>query len=248
MIIRSSRELKARYHELCPGDIFIGLLSYKHLKQSVLIDLLEQGINCIPSPLSQNLNRSKVAQALILKAWMLPDTFVIARRIDLISAINHYNRLGIGAVVTKEDHLHCGHGVRLWENIEALYSCMTLTESVYPFVVQPFLENFTDVRAIIVGDYIEAYVRYNPDNFRMNIASGGEHYPYTLENEQIDLCRAVMERGKFPYAHIDLHSTKSGETYLAEIAINGGIKGAAISRKDLDHKKQQLLEKLASMS
>jgi ribosomal protein S6--L-glutamate ligase len=214
----------------------------------VLIDLLERGISCIPSPLSQNLNRSKVAQALVLKPWMLPGTLVITRRIDLIDTINLYNKRGIGAVVTKEDHLHCGHGIRRWENIEALYSCVTLTESAYPFVIQPFLENFKDVRVIIVDDYIEAYARYNPNNFRMNIAAGGEHHPYTLQSEQITFCRAAMQRGNFPYAHIDLHITESGETYLSEIAINGGIKGANIGREDLNHKKQQLLEKLANMS
>ncbi|MBW1751954.1 MAG: hypothetical protein JRJ46_02375, partial [Deltaproteobacteria bacterium] len=136
MIIRSSRELKALFHDLGPGDIFIGMLAYKHLKQSVLIDLLERGITCLPSPLSQNLNRSKIAQALIFKAWMAPHTSVITRRMDLIDTINQYNKHGITAVVTKEDHLHCGHGIRRWQNIETLYSFMALSESSYPFLVQ----------------------------------------------------------------------------------------------------------------
>ena len=166
MIIRSSRELKALYHELCPGDIFIGTLTYKHLKQSVLIDLLERGIACFPAPLSQTLNSSKAAQALVLNECMLPRTVVITRRMDLIETINQYNKFGITSVVTKEDHLHCGHGVRKWDTIETLYSFMALSEFSYPFVLQPFLENFTDVRVIIVENYVEAYARYNPNNFR----------------------------------------------------------------------------------
>ena len=204
MIIRSSRELKALFHDLGPGDIFIGMLAYKHLKQSVLIDLLERGITCLPSPLSQNLNRSKVAQALIFKDWMAPHTSVITRRMDLIDTINQYNKHGITAGVTKEDHLHCGHGIRRWQNIETLYSFMALSESSYPFLVQPFLDDLTDVRVIIAGEYTEAYVRYNPDNFRMNISSGGKSYPYDLNKEQVDFCLTAMERGKFPYAHLDL--------------------------------------------
>ena len=74
MIVKSSRELKARYHELSGGDVFIGNLSLKYLKQPILIDMLERGIRCLPSPLAQLLNSSKVAQAFVLKEWMLRQT------------------------------------------------------------------------------------------------------------------------------------------------------------------------------
>jgi ribosomal protein S6--L-glutamate ligase len=142
--------------------------------------------------------------------------------------------------------MHCGHGVRRWENIETLYNSVALSKSSYPFVLQPFLNDLTDVRVIIVADYIEAYGRHNPDNFRMNIASGGKYYPYALDQKQEEFCRAIMERGKFPYAHLDLQITESGEYYLAEIALNGGIKGASIRRRELDKKKQSMLEQLAN--
>jgi len=107
------------------------------------------------------------------------------------------------------------------------------------------LDDLTDVRVIIAGEYTEAYVRYNPDNFRMNISSGGKSYPYDLNKEQVDFCLTAMERGKFPYAHLDLQITESVKYYLSEITLNGGIKGARISRKELDQKKQEILEKLA---
>ena len=248
MIIKSSKELKARYHDLDSGDIFLGMLTYRHLKQHVLIDLLERGVSCFPSALSQTLNRSKAAQVLVLKKWMLPHTFVITRRVDLIDIINKYNMVGIASVITKEDHLHCGHGIRKWDTIETVYSFMALSESSYPFVIQPFLENFTDVRAVIAGDYVEAYVRHNPNNFRMNISMGGENYPYVLDEDVEKFCRAAMEQGKFPYAHIDLQITDDGKYYLSEIALNGGLKGASIIRKELDQKKQNLIENLANIS
>jgi ribosomal protein S6--L-glutamate ligase len=54
-----------------------------------------------------------------------------------------------------------------------------------------------------------------------------------------------MERGKFPYAHIDLLATADGHTHLSEIALNGGMKGARMSREDLDARKQAILETLA---
>jgi len=55
-----------------------------------------------------------------------------------------------------------------------------------------------------------------------------------------------MERGKFPYAHIDLLVTEDGHSYLSEIALNGGLKGARIRREELDAIKKDLLEKMAS--
>ncbi len=244
MIIKGNRELKNHYHELCSGDICIGTISSRHMKSFMLIDLLERNINCLPSPLSQILNSSKAAQALILKDWMLPHTCVITKRTELIETINTYNKNGIGTVVTKEDHTHCGYGIRRWDTIETLYSFMSQSKSSYPFVVQPFMENFTDLRVIIVGDYTEAYTRHNPDNFRMNIAAGGKSHPHMLKKEEKDFCYDILKRSRFPFAHIDIMITENGSRYLTEIALNGGIKGASISRKELDKKKQELLEKL----
>ena len=244
MIIRSNRELKELYDKLGPGDVFSGSLSLKHLKETVLIDLLERGVHCIPPALSQILNRSKTVQAFLLRDWMLPQTLVIQRRADLISAVTHYNKTGIGQVVSKQDHMHCGHGIRKWDNIETLYSYMALSESSYPFVLQPYLEEFDDVRVIIAGDYVEAYARHNPYNFRVNISAGGESHAYSLDAAQEKFCRSVMERGKFPYAHLDLLVLKNGTYYLSEIALNGGTKGARISRRKLDRKKQAVLESL----
>ncbi|MCD4788082.1 MAG: hypothetical protein K8R09_07680, partial [Desulfobacterales bacterium] len=194
MIIKGNRELKNHYHELCSGDIFTGTISSRHMKSFMLIDLLERNINCLPSPLSQILNSSKAAQALILRDWMLPHTYVITKRTELIETINTYNKNSIGSVVTKEEHMHCGYGVKKWDTIETLYSFMSQSESSYPFVVQPFIENFTDIRVITVGDYTEAYTRYNPDNFRMNIAAGGKSHPHMLKKEEKDFCYDILKR------------------------------------------------------
>ena len=246
MIAKGYRQLKKLYHQLGPGDVFIGTLASSPLKQSLLIDLLERGIYCIPSPLSQCISKSKAVQAVVLKDWMMPNTQVVARRIELIDAINRYNKLGIGAVVTKENQLHCGHGVRRWENIEALYNFAAFSKSSFPFVLQPYLSSFTDMRVIIVNDYVEAYVRYNPNNFRKNISAGGKRQPCKLDKDNEKFCRSAMQRGKFPFAHLDLLILETGECYLSEINLTGGIKGAKISREKLDHKKQDLLERLAN--
>jgi ribosomal protein S6--L-glutamate ligase len=245
MIIKSIRELHARYDQLSSGDVVVGSVSLKHFKNMVLIDLLERGINCLPSALSQVLNSSKVAQAFIYKDWMIPHTLAIHRRVDLLDAIAGYARQGIASVVTKQDHKHCGHGVRRWENMESVYNILGFSETAYPFVIQPWIEPVNDVRVIIIGDYIEAYIRRNPYNFRKNLSAGGQSHPFRLDPQGRKFCSSAMARGKFPYAHIDLLITQSGEYYLSEIALNGGIRGADISRQDLKRMKRDLLGTLA---
>ena len=244
MIIKSSRELKSRYDQLQTGDVFAGSVSSKYLKQSMLVDLLERGVVCLPSALSQILNSSKVAQTYILNRWMLPHTAVIARRRDLMDAISSYGKQNIGPVITKQNHMHCGHGVRRWENIEILYNYLAFSESSYPFVLQPCIENYTDVRVISIETYFEAYARQSPYNFRSNISTGGTSRPFALAKDGKKLCREVMKRGKFPYAHIDLLVIDSGEYYLSEISLNGGTRGAKITQKALDQKKQEVIENL----
>lgn len=246
MIIREKRGLFEKYDSLRAGDAFIGSITGTSRKYLLLIDLLERDVKCFPSPLSQVLNGSKVAQAVILNKFMSPYTIAITRRHELMEAISRYNQHNIGAVITKTDKMHCGHGVRKWVTIETLYSYVSQSDGEFPFVLQPFLEDFTDVRVIIAGDYIEAYTRENPNNFRQNISSGGRSVPYKLNEKQKAFCVEVMARGKFPYAHIDLHIIDDTVCYLSEIALNGGIKGASIQRKELDERKRDLLECLAS--
>jgi ribosomal protein S6--L-glutamate ligase len=53
-----------------------------------------------------------------------------------------------------------------------------------------------------------------------------------------------MKRGKFPYAHIDLLAMNSGKYYFSEIALNGGTRGAKISRTGLDQKKLGVIKQL----
>ena len=245
MIIKGIRKLKECYHQIGSGDVYIGTVVSSTLMQSMLIDLQQRGVHCFPAPLAQCISRSKAMQALVFRDWMLPNTRVISRRLDLMDAIQAYNRLRIGPVITKENHMHCGHGVRRWDNIDTLYNLTAFSDASFPFVLQPFLGDFTDVRVIIVGDYAEAYVRCNPDNFRKNIASGGKSVPCDFNKEKEQFCRSVMERGKFAFAHLDLLISEQGKYYLSEIALNGGIKGAEIKREELDQKKQVLLNRLA---
>lgn len=246
MIVRGSRRLIEQYRHLTDGDVFIGTLSSKYRKSNLLIDLLERGIVCLPSALSQALGTAKTTQAIVFQKYMLPHTLVIQRRHDLVQAINTYNRNDVGPLVTKDNGLHCGHGVRRWDHIEMLYSIVARNKEIYPFVLQPLMEDpFVDVRVIWMADFLEAYSRQNSYNFRNNISFGGSSRPYDLAAEQLALCREVVNRGRFPYAHIDLMVLEDGKSYLSEIALDGGIKGARISRQELNSLKTDRIEEMA---
>ncbi len=244
MIYKRFSELLHAYHRLETGDVFIGRIPGSHLKPVIMADLTARGVVLVPSAIAQLLHASKVAQAQVLQPWMLPHTMAITRRKQLIDALDHYRQQGIEAAVTKEDRLHCGHGVRKWRDLEMLYSCLGLNQGSFPFVLQPYLEQFVDLRVIWVGDFCEAYTRDHPTNFRKNLAGGGQSTVHKLSDRQHQFCEALMERSRMPYAHIDLMLTHNDEIYVSEIRMNGGIHGAQISRHELDRMKQERLKAL----
>jgi len=245
MIIRSDRELDRHFDQLVHGDVVLGPLQASYLRPALVADLMERGVRCVPSLLSQLISRSKCAQALLLRPWMAPHTRVIARRAELMEAVGYCARNRIGPVVTKQEGRHCGHGIRRWDHAEALYNTVAFNSADYPFVLQPFLDDVTDIRVIVAGDYVEAYARENEFNFRANLAAGGSGRPLEMDPAAARLCSAVMARGRFPYAHIDLHLTPEGHCWLSEIALDGGIAAARINRPELQRRKQEILDRLA---
>ena len=105
------------------------------------------------------------------------------------------------------------------------------------------LDRISDVRVVVVGDYVEAYIRENFHNFRANLAVGGASRALSMDAAAEGLCREVMARGRFPYAHIDLQLAEGGGCYLSEIALDGGISAARIGRQELNRRKREALEK-----
>ncbi|HEY9074099.1 MAG TPA: hypothetical protein VIN67_08190, partial [Desulfobaccales bacterium] len=94
------------------------------------------------------------------------------------------------------------------------------------------IEAARDLRVVVVGDYAEAYERVNPHGFRKNLFQGGASRPAELEPSQLLFCRRVLDRGKFPYAILDLLVAPDGETYLSEISLKGGLTGARLSQAE----------------
>ncbi len=245
-ILTCNHDIRREFAALRAGDICLGRLRLRASEEPILVDLLERGVILFPSALSQLLCRSKTMQARVYGRDMLPHTLAVHDQHDMLAAVNHYQRQRITGVVTKHDRKNAGMGILLWRDVEEVFSHSSLGSLPFPFVLQPFVENSSDIRVVILGEYCESYQRCNPDNFRNNLHCGGKSTPCELGEEQRALCLRVMERGKFPYAHLDLMVLPGGATYLAEINLRGGIRGAQISpaqyQKQVEEIHQRFLE------
>ena len=238
-IVKNNNMLRRQFNELGVGDVVLGRVRMKPSEEFLLLDLVERGVVLYPSALSQQVCRSKVQQAVLFSSFMLPHTCAIHDQHDIMAAVNLYDRHEISKVVTKLDRKNAGMGIHLWQSIEDVFTQASLGVLPFPFVVQPFLAESQDVRVVILGEYKEAYSRKNPYNFRNNLHCGGRSEPCVLSGEQWHLCHKVMERGKFPYAHIDL-MVNGATSYLAEINLRGGIRGAAITPVEYTEKMETL--------
>jgi ribosomal protein S6--L-glutamate ligase len=231
-IVLSYQAFKKYFQEFKEGDLIGIRLPLKKEELGLIIDLIHRKVEAFPSFLSQILSVSKTLQAEILKNFMLPYTFSVRDKNSLLFAISELSKLSkkFYKFVTKDDRANCGLGVRLWNSLEEIYNVAGTPVLPFPFVLQPFYENVKDIRVIILGEYyMEAYERINPYNFRKNLFLGGKAKSYQLNEKEIEFCKKVMERGNFPYAHLDLIYTGEEGPYLSEISLKGGIKGAKIS-------------------
>lgn len=231
-IITSNQSLFAQYHDLQKGDIVCGRVRLRPNEEYLLLDLSRRGIIGIPSFVSQLCSRSKTMQARLYEWAMVPGTTAIYTIHDLLETVNRYGREGFDEVVLKLESRNGGLGIFRYSSIEDVYSQSALGQIPYPYVVQPFVKDCRDVRIIALNDYWEAYERCNADNFRNNLHCGGTARPVELTAEQRELCTRVMRQNDFHYAHLDLMVTEDGRSFLGEINLRGGLRGARISADD----------------
>jgi len=239
-LILDNQTLFTCYHQLKKNDIICGRIRLKPGEEHLLLDLLERGVCLIPSATAQLASRSKSYQAKIFSEFMLPGTLAIYDTHALLSASSFYRQQQYTKVIVKHDRKNGGLGIHIFNDIEELYNHAGTGPFSFPFVIQPYQNTTRDIRVIILGDYLEAYERVNPYNLRKNLHCGGHALPYTIPDQQLDFCRRVMQRGKFPYAHLDLMLTADGTCYLMEINLRGGLKGAILSGREY-------LDKLAAI-
>jgi ribosomal protein S6--L-glutamate ligase len=245
-IIRDNESFFQNFHLLSANSLVCCRLRLSPGEEHLLVDLLTRGVKLIPSASAQLASRSKVHQARIFADYMLPQTVAVYNTSTLLEITSLYRQQGIGRVVLKQDRKNGGLGIHLFEDIENVYNQAAFGKAGFPFVLQPFIERCRDIRVIWLGDYIEAYERINRNNFRHNLHCGGTASPHELSPALMDLCYDIMQRGGFPYAHIDLMLTEDGKVYLTEINLRGGLKGARIDTHTYRKKLSQIHDMLAA--
>ncbi len=242
LILKTNRAFRKRFQELKKGDVVSCVLNLAPGEDYLLLDLVQRGVFLMPSAISQLASRSKCCQAALFLQWMHPLTTIIRKKTDLVRAVEEYGRSGVERVITKLDRSDCGLGICIWECVEEVFSQVVFSKTPpYPFVLQPFIPECTDIRVIWIGkEYKESYWRKNPFSFRNNLHFGGLSGKHELSPEEEGICREVMRRGDFPYAHIDLLKTGKGEVFFSEISLFGGLKGASVSDAEANAMKQCL--------
>jgi ribosomal protein S6--L-glutamate ligase len=228
-IITDNQTLFLRYQELQAGDVVVGRIRLRPGEESLLVDLVSRGVHLVPSATAQLCSRSKVLQARLLGDFMGPGTSAVYDLHDMLRLFGEYDG---GKVICKLDRANAGTGILCFSSMEDVYNQAVLGSLAFPFVVQPFYADCRDIRVVLLDDVVEAYERHNPKNFRHNLHCGGVSRPWPLTEKQRQLCLRVMRRADFPYAHIDFLVSATGETWLTEINLRGGLKGASLNQAD----------------
>ncbi len=243
-VIRNNSTLTTSYQQLKKHDTICGRIRLAPGEEHVLTDLLERGVRLIPSATAQLASRSKTFQARIFIDFMVPGTLPIYDNHALLAATSFYRRHQYRQVILKLDRKNAGIGVHIFNQIEEIYNYAGIGSCPFPFVIQPYQSNSRDIRVIILDEYVEAYERVNPYNFRKNLHCGGDSKTYPLTEMQLEFCRKSMQRGDFAYAHLDLMLTDTGNCYLTEINLRGGLKGSRMSGKEYQKKIESIHERL----
>lgn len=228
-VVSDRQSLDRYYHLLEAGDIVFGKIPMKAGEEHMFFDLTSRGVRLIPSATAQLTSRSKRYQALTLAPWMLPETTVVYDVHQLLALCSRYHRKSIAGVVVKQEGKNGGVGILRYGSIEDVFNQAANGCLAFPVILQPFVDGAVDIRVIILGSYREAYRRFNPHGFRNNLHCGGAAEACELSDPAELLCREVMARADFPYAHLDLLAAPAGAVYLSEITLRGGLRGARIS-------------------
>lgn len=243
IVITNNQQFRNQFHLLDSTSTISCRLRLSPGEEHILVDLQQRNVKLFPSATAQLASRSKAHQARIFSEFMLPNTRVIYDTNGLLEATTYYQQLNIGELVVKQDRKNGGLGIHRFRDIEDVYNSSAFGNLPFPLIIQPLQPEFRDIRVIVIGSYIEAYERVNPWNFRHNLHCGGHAKPIESTERMLNLCRRVMTRGGFPYAHIDLMKTNDS-LHLIEINLKGGLRGARISSREYREKIQALHDQL----
>ncbi|MGD9022929.1 MAG: hypothetical protein PVJ62_04030 [Deltaproteobacteria bacterium] len=183
---------------------------------------------------------SKAHQALHYRDHMVPNTRVVFTRSKAHTVLSEYAEKEITKSVVKEDRGAMGLGdYPCWSLNELARTIMHTAKP--PVVIQPVLEDFKEIRLVILEDTIVAKEKSNSDKiFWKNRIFGGVTKIMTPGQEAVEFGKEMMKIGRFPWAYMDLFIA-GGAIFLSEINLSGSNSG--LKAYGLNKLKRKMIEK-----
>jgi RimK family alpha-L-glutamate ligase len=179
------------------------------------------------------INRAKVIELTVDKLYTsglleraglpTPRTMVCENTAEALKA---FGELG-GDVVVKPLFGAMGLGMARVEDKDVAYrvfKALELERAIY-YLQETIPHPGSDIRAFIIGGRVVAAMERFSDDWRTNVARGGQARPCRLSAEQEELCLRAAQVVQADYAGVDLLPAADGQPYIIEVNSIPGWKG-----------------------
>jgi len=202
-----------------------GSLEQIIFRMDVLHLLEARGVRVVNRPRAIERTVDKLYTSGLLEQAGLPTprTIVCETSADALKA---FTDLG-GDVVVKPLFGAMGLGIVRVEDRDVAYrvfKALELERAVY-YLQETIAHNGCDIRAFVIGGRVVAAMERVSDDWRTNVARGGQARPCHLTTEQEELCLRATEVVEADYAGVDLLPVASGQLYVIEVNSIPGWKG-----------------------
>ena len=227
-----SAELSCSAGSLADFDMLItrtmpmGSFEQITFRLAVLHEYVRLGGRAINPPRSLEIAIDKFATlAMIAKlGYDVPETRVVQSRREAMEA---FHELG-GDCVVKPVFGGEGRGVMRVRDPELAWTAFaTLDQLDAVHYVQAFISpGGRDTRLLVIGNDVFAIKRTNPNDFRTNVAGGGECELLEITDDQRTLARRITESIGIRFGTVDLLDCDSGPPRVVEVNGIPGWQGA----------------------
>ena len=122
--------------------------------------------------------------------------------------------------VVKESQSCKGNNVALIKNQQDMSQYFDL------FQEPIYTSTGKDVRVLAIeGNIVATYERYNENDFRSNVAQGGDVKQVEVQPIMIDVAKAIYDQTKLDFIGVDLLYDGNGGYVFCELNVNPGFKG-----------------------
>lgn len=169
-------------------------------------------------------NKMKTLQKCSSMGLKVPKTIFANDNVDIDFVVN---RLGL-PIICKTVTGSLGVGVFIMESkLSAKGILQTLFKQKQALILQEFVGNGTDIRAVVVGGKVIAAEKRKTNKrneFRANLSLGGSGSAVTLDEKTQEFCIKAAKATGLNIAGVDIMVTEKKEPILIEVNANFGLK------------------------